>query len=217
MDYILKTNNDLKYIIKKYGAKGLSEVVSNDLIYRYKDDYYFSLSKYKVETNILIQIIKILFKNKFFIEATKLLSKNTYFVTQIKEIKKYSFLAYEYYFLGMSLKELNPKAECFTQIIRLPDDILMKINKLNDLNERIIVLQLYNKFLDKIIDLYDSIPLSIYNIENNVEQIKSNSINLNQADLVQNINIKEDYMFEIDEIKKKFKVIINFIHNTRRI
>ena len=59
MDYILKTNNDLKYIIKKYGAKGLSEVVSNDLIYRYKDDYYFLLSlsrsKKELESSSLVE------------------------------------------------------------------------------------------------------------------------------------------------------------------
>ena len=195
MSYIIKTNNDLKYLIKQHGVKALNELIINDQIYRYNDDYYFSGSRYKVEYNILINCIKMLFKNRYFLAAFKLLSPKTYFVTKINEIKKYSFSSYEYYFLGVSLKELDYRNECFTQIINIPNDLDIKINNLLIDLEKIEVLNLINKFCEKIIVLIkNNIKISIININN---FIALNNVVYNQ---IEDNNIKEQLFNNISYI-----------------
>lgn len=178
MDVILKTNNDLKYLIKRSGALGVKEAISNNLIYRYQDNFYFLQSKFKVENNLLIQIIKLLFKKQFCKEAILLLSPKTYFVNQIRDVLKYSYNAYEHYFLGVSLKEINPNNNEFTQIISMPIDLDVKISYLNS-SEQEEVLKLFDKFLDMILNLLNNnYPLAIYNIENikNINNYKINQI-----------------------------------------
>lgn len=171
MDIILKTNNDLKYLIKRSGSNGVKEAINNNLIYRYQNNFYFTQSKFKVEDNLLIQITKLLFKNQFCKEALFLLSPKTFFVNQIRDILKYSYNAYEHYFLGMSLKELNPNNDEFTQVISLPVDLYEKISYLNE-TEQEEVLKLYDKYLNKIIFLLkNNYPLLIYNIE----KVRSNN------------------------------------------
>lgn len=162
MEITLKTNNDLKYLIKKYGSIGLREAVSKDYIYCFNEKFYFTQSKYKVETNLLIKSIKILFKNKHYLEATKLLALETYYVKKVKDVLKYSYQAYEYYFIGMTLKDLNIKSETFTQIIKMPTDLETKVKMLDE-DDKKEVINLFIRFLDKIILLFElNIPLSIY-------------------------------------------------------
>ena len=168
MEIVLKTNNDLKYLIKRYGAIGVKEAINNGLIYKFQDNYYYKESKFKVEDNLLIQITKLLFKNQFCKEAIFLLSCKSYFVNQIRDVLKYSYNAYEHYFLGISLKELNPNKYCFTQIIRIPFEIKNKYLLLNKI-EQLEIIQLYNKFLDKIIWLLENnYSLSIFFLDEGI-------------------------------------------------
>lgn len=143
---MVESNNDLKYIIRFNGVKGIVQILNNKEIYQYNNDFYFTSNQNKVEINLLKQIIKLLFKHKYYDLARNLLTVNTLLdVTKIKDIKKFGFYAYESYFLGITIKELIDGAS-FNNFDN--DLFIEKVNMLNSELEKQEVIELLQKAID---------------------------------------------------------------------